>query len=344
MGSTKVERAESQPLAPLAVSVGDPAGIGPLIAVSAAKSAVSVDQIVLFGDAPYLMDKLREARAPCALLPADDWSSLRKGSVGVVSAGRWPFEIRGMHQPTAEGGLAQLQCLDAALDAVLAGRARALVTGPISKAAVTLSGTRFTGHTEYLAERASLKRDSVTMMFLGDSLNVGLVTTHEPISNVPSQVTEPRVVRTIQHLHAALSRVGRYRRTLRIDVTGLNPHAGESGLLGDEEAVVRSAIATVRSRLRPGGDLELTGPTPAETSFRNAQRGDVDGVVAMFHDQATIASKLLDFGSSVNVTWGLPYIRTSVDHGVAYEAAREGAADDSGMRSALLLARRLTMV
>jgi 4-hydroxy-L-threonine phosphate dehydrogenase PdxA len=180
------------------------------------------------------------------------------------------------------------------------------------------------------------------MMFLGPRLNVALVTTHLAVADVPSAITERRVARAIRHLGAALVRLGTPAGS-RVVVTGLNPHAGEDGLFGDDEprAIAPAIVVVRREPPFSDGALVLEGPTPAEAAFRFAADARVAGVVTMMHDQATIASKLLDWGHAVNVTWGLPFVRTSVDHGVGYEAARTGAIEATGMIAAAELALRL---
>jgi 4-hydroxythreonine-4-phosphate dehydrogenase len=182
------------------------------------------------------------------------------------------------------------------------------------------------------------------MMFLGPRLKVALVATHWPIKRVPSTVTAPHIERTVRHLTEALMRWLPEARPLRIEVTGLNPHAGEGGLLGsEEETIIGPTLDALREEAPySAGEVELIGPTPAEAAFRYAAEGRTHGVVAMFHDQATIPSKLLDWGEAVNVTWGLPFVRTSVDHGVAYDAAAAGIASESGMIAAIRAAQRLT--
>jgi 4-hydroxythreonine-4-phosphate dehydrogenase len=228
----------------------------------------------------------------------------------------------------------QLAALDAATDRVTAGEAPALVTGPTSKEAVARGGTPFTGQTEHLAARAGLERDAVTMLFLGPRLRVGLVTTHLAVRAAVDAITPSRVARTVRHLGEALLCLEVDRPV--IGVTGLNPHAGEGGLFGEEEgrAIVPALAAA------PEG-VRLEGPLGAETAFRWAADGTLDGVVTMLHDQATIASKLLDWGAAVNVTWGLPFVRASVDHGVAYDAAAAEKADAAGMEAALAMASAL---
>lgn len=294
---------------PLLVPTGDPAGVGPEISLSATRSCGWPCR--LFGDARRL--------------PADD----------VVDTGEVAEAIVRAAAPTAEGGRAQLAALDAAIQQALAGDGRAIVTAPTSKAAIEMGGVPFTGQTEHLARAAGLAADEVTMMFLGPRLRVALATTHLALREVPDAITVPRVERATRHLAEALGRLGIARPS--IVVGALNPHAGEGGLFGTED---RDVIAAAVERASAACDAEIVGPVGAETAFRRASAGEVDGVVAMFHDQATIASKLLDWGEAVNVTWGLPFVRTSVDHGVAYDAV--GRADPAGMEAALRMALALT--
>ncbi len=304
------------------IPAGDPAGVGPVVSVEAARAVAGRAHVTLAGDAAQLR----------ALAP----------ELEVIDVGRVSRAAIEAHAATDEGGRAQVVALDRAIDEVLAGRADAIVTAPVNKAAITRVGHAFVGQTEHLARRAGLRDDDVTMMFLGPRLKVALVTTHLAVAEVPDALTTERVARTIAHLGAALVRLG-VARGARLVVTGLNPHAGEDGLFGDEEP--RAILpAIVRSRGRApfaDGALVLEGPTPTEAAFRAAADARIAGVVTMMHDQATIASKLLDWGHAVNVTWGLPFVRTSVDHGVGYEAARTGKIESSGMIAAAELALRL---
>ena len=331
--------------APLAISVGDPAGVGPTVTASALAQALGSDRALVYGDASRMSKLLREYGVDNENVSADQASQLRAGAVGLVHVVDWPSSMIEARAPTPEGGEAQRAGLDAACDDAIGGHARALVTGPVSKEAVTLTGTRFVGQTEHLAIRAGIDTDAVTMMFLGPRLKVALVGTHWPIRRVPDTITAHHIRRTVRHLVEALDQWNPSGdEPLRIEVTGLNPHAGEGGTLGEEEVrTVRPTLEALRSE-RPfsAGKVELLGPTPSEAAFRFAADGKVHGVVAMFHDQATIASKLLDWGHAVNVTWGLPFVRTSVDHGVAYDAASIGVASEEGMVAAIRAAIRLT--
>ncbi|HET8937891.1 MAG TPA: 4-hydroxythreonine-4-phosphate dehydrogenase PdxA [Polyangiales bacterium] len=338
---------------PLAITTGDPGGVGPEISLRVAVAHSGEDPVVVFGDVSWLRtravalgmgaDRIRTFR------PEEPFE-LKSGELGLCDVGV-PWDDAALaHQPSPQGGRAQLRTLDGAIAAAQRKHVRGLVTAPMSKESVQLGnrGSAFRGHTEHLAQAVGLHDDEVTMLFLGPKLRVGLVTTHISVVHAPAEITLPRVVRTVRHTGEALLRAApppAAGRKLRLGVTGLNPHAGESGLFGDEEQQVIAPAIRAALRLSPfsEGRVELVKtPIPAETAFRIALSGELDGVVAMIHDQATIPSKLLDWGSAVNVTWGLPFVRTSVDHGVAYAAAQSGEIDHSGMAAALHLARQLT--
>ncbi len=243
-------------------------------------------------------------------------------------------------KPNAASGAAQLAYINEAYRLTKAGPRRALVTGPVSKAAIAHSGVpgaaHFLGHTEWLADldHATLS----VMCFAAGPLVTSLVTTHLPISKVPKALTPLGVSDAAVKLAELLLALGKKRP--KIAICSLNPHAGESELLGQEErtAIVPGIRAAAK---RLGSRAELLGPIGAETAFRKAAAGIYQGVVAMYHDQATIPMKLVAFGEAVNVTMGLSIVRTSVDHGTAYDIAWTGVADAAGMRSALELGRRL---
>lgn len=326
----------------LAIAVGDPAGVGPAVSVEAVASAAGEAHAWVFGDGARLARAFAERGLDVPLVSSLAEAERCTQPIVVVDVGEVGDDAIRRHAPNAEAGAHALRTLDAAVDAVVAGHARAVVTGPVSKEAIVEAGHPFVGQTEHLARRAGLADDDVSMLFLGPKLRVGLVTTHLSVREAPDAITAPRVERTVRHLGEALVRLFP-GQPIRLDVAGLNPHAGEGGLFGDEEIRV---VGPVCARLRQappfdGHPVFLVGPRAAEASFREAASGLVHGVVAMMHDQATIASKLLDWGSAVNVTWGLPFLRTSVDHGVAFDAARVGSADADGMIAALAMARRL---
>lgn len=309
----------------LAVSTGCPSSIGPEVSLVAAHEALAEDPalaITLHGDEGALADMARAVRRPL---------SAPRLSLRVASSLDASERVYG--SPSLAGGRAQLAAVDGALDAVLRGDADAIVTAPVSKAAITRAGVPFKGHTEHLAARAGVAR--VVMSFLGPRLRVALVTTHLAIRRVPDALLADDVTFVIARCVELL------RRDLaiahpRVVVAGLNPHAGEGGMFGDEET--RVIEPAVRAAQLHHPDAAIDGPMAAEAAFRHARDGRYDMVVAMYHDQATIASKLLDFGDAVNVTLGLPFIRTSVDHGTAYDIAGRGIADARGMLAALRLA------
>lgn len=316
-------------MTPLALSVGCPCGIGPEIAVAA---CASLDEpVLLVGDRAQLLEIARAQRV-----------SLDRHAF-VEAAPPLPPAERAPGRPGAAAGAAQLGWIDAALDLVTQGKARALITGPVSKKAIAASGAPgssvFTGHTEHLQRR--LGADEVIMAFWSPSLSTSLVTTHLPLRAVPGAITAEAAASAAFWLARMLVTLGNRQPTLA--VAGLNPHAGEQGLLGDEEERIARGIELARRRLAGAGlGATLRGPVGAETAFRLANQGHLDGVVAMYHDQATIPMKLLSFGDAVNVSLALPIVRTSVDHGTAYELAGTGKADYRGLLQALALADRLS--
>jgi 4-hydroxythreonine-4-phosphate dehydrogenase len=219
------------------------------------------------------------------------------------------------------------------VDDARAGRVDGIVTAPINKAAWAAAGLPWKGHTDLLAHLCGVRE--VGMMFWSEKLRVVLATVHIPLAEVPAALTADRLRHIIRLTAASLPRFG--VAAPRIAVTGLNPHAGEDGLLGGEEiATIRPAIDAARAE-----GIDVCGPFPADTVFVRASRGEFDVVIACYHDQGLIPVKLLSFGHSVNVTIGLPIIRTSVDHGTAFDIARHGKADPGSMVEAILLAAKL---
>ena len=284
----------------LAITTGDPSGIGPEIAVAAADDprVLAVCQPIVYG--PVTGEQL--APYPCGVVHA---SSGRRAYEEVVRA----------------------------VDDARAGRVDGIVTAPINKAASAAAGLQWRGHTDLLAHLCDVS--DVAMMFWSERLRVVLATVHVPLAMVPTVLTADRLAGTLRLTAEAMPTFGVPQP--RIAVAGLNPHAGEDGLLGDEEHLV---IEPVIAQARRDG-LDVSGPFPADTLFVRAARGDFDVVVACYHDQGLIPVKLLSFGHSVNVTIGLPIIRTSVDHGTAFDIARQGKADPGSMVEAILLAARL---
>jgi len=345
--TAEARKRASRPKPPrLAVSIGCPAGVGPEVAVEAA--AQSRAPIVLVGDLGALRAAARAKNVDPKRLtsiddPRDAFERSDDGAIFVFEPTRsLGAADRVPGRPTRAAGAAQLAWIDAATDLVTSGVADALVTGPVSKDVIATSGTKgarsFRGHTEHLAER--LGAAEVTMAFWTDRLTTSLVTTHLSLADVPRSITADEVARALYWTGRFVARLGSRGK---LAVAALNPHAGEGGLLGSEERrVIEPGIKRGQKRLdRDGVGVHAEGPIPAETAFRLAAKGAYVGVVAMYHDQATIPMKLLGFGEAVNVSLGLPIVRTSVDHGTAYDRAGKGTADPRGMIEALMLAQLL---
>ncbi len=331
----------------VAVSVGCPAGVGPEVAVVAAARGKDA-RCLLVGDEGVIR-RAAELRGISLrrFFRVEDPLQIKRlpeDKIGVFTGTTRLPAPTPYGAPDAEAGAAQLAWIDDATDLVRGGFARALVTGPVSKHAIATSGARgssgFRGHTEHLAAR--LGAPEVVMAFASKELTTALVTTHLPLAQVPAAIT-PEAVATSAYWLARLLRALGHRRP-RVAVAALNPHAGEGGLLGDEEKTrIAPGIALADARLaRDRIAAELTGPLGAETALRLAARGDYAGVLAMYHDQATIPEKLLGFGEAVNVTLALPIVRTSVDHGTGYDLAGTGKADPRGMLEAIALAAKLS--
>ena len=327
----------------LAISVGCPSGIGPEVSVVAAAAAKGLRPL-LVGDRGAIA-RAAEARgiAPSRLVHVDEPRFVR-GKIAVWQPTADLAERdRIPGRPSIRGGAAQLAWIDAACDLVASGGADALVTGPVSKEAIVRSrapGSReFLGHTEHLQRR--LRAREVVMAFAARELVTALVTTHLALADVPRAVTAKSVATAAYWLGWLVRRLRGPRA--RIAVASLNPHAGEGGLLGKEESQrIAPGIARARARLaRASIAVSIVGPAPAESLFRLAARGEYHGILAMYHDQATIPMKLLAFGEAVNVSLGLPIVRTSVDHGTAYDRAANFNADARGMREAMALAAKL---
>jgi 4-hydroxythreonine-4-phosphate dehydrogenase len=330
----------------LVVSIGCPAGIGPEVSVAAA-ARFREAECVLVGDestiyaAADLVGVSRRRFARFERIDRFDGEADQRGRILVHAVGPELKDAdRRPGKPSRRAGAAQLRWIDAAYDLASRAAGRALVTGPVSKAAIARSGARgaskFLGHTEWLCQRDSAKTS--IMCFASEKLVTSLASTHLPLSEVPEVLSSARVRDATLALAQLLGGLG--RRKPRIAVCSLNPHAGESELLGNEERrAIVPGISAARARLRHKARVE--GPIGAETAYRKALAATYDGVVAMYHDQATIPLKLVAFGDAVNVTMGLSIVRTSVDHGTAYDIAWQGVADASGMSSAMKLAARL---
>ena len=286
----------------IAVTAGDPAGIGPEIAVKAIRDprVVAVCRPIIYG--PHA---------------ADDLAPFPAGRID------------------AESARAAYHAIVAATGDALAGRVAAIATAPINKESFAEAGLAWKGHTDLLAHLCGVT--DVAMMFWSERLRVVLASVHIPLSEVPRFLTRERLLDVIHLTARSLPRFGIAEP--RIGVAGLNPHAGEHGLLGKEDVdVFAPAIEGARA-----GGVDVSGPFPADTLFVRAVRGEFDVVIAAYHDQGLVPVKLLAFGRAVNVTLGLPIVRTSVDHGTAFDIARQGVADEGSLVEAILLGAKLAM-
>lgn len=317
----------------LAITPGEPAGIGPELVVQLAQRPRS-SRWVAFADPELLRARAEQIGVPLEIL-ADASDDDRPDVPGTLRVRPVPLAV-----PSEAGRLDAanapyvLATLDAAIDACVAGDVDALVTAPVHKAVIAGTGVPFTGHTEYLAERTGA--GSVLMVLVADALRVALVTTHVPLSGVPALITAERVDATLRLFMAGLRE--RYGLTQpRVLVAGLNPHAGEDGLLGREEIEV---ISPVCDAARAEG-LDVVGPLPADTLFTPDRLAAADGVLAMYHDQGLPVLKHAGFGRAVNVTFGLPIVRTSVDHGTALDIAGTGRADPGSLAAAVAAAETM---
>ena len=326
-----------QASAPVAITMGCPVGIGPeIICRLLSRDDISgPGRFVVIGD----IDVLRQAAALLQLrltcVPWQPGQSISKGTLPIFQVGSLgPSPLR-WGQPDARTGKAMGQYIEAAVQLIEAHHCSALTTCPISKKWLQQGGYSFPGHTEMLA--ALTKTAKVRMMMAGSRLKVVLVTIHEPLSRVSSLLSRREIVDCIKTTREALERDFAISRP-RIAVAGLNPHGGEDSLFGDEE--VRIIGPAIEESSIQG---DVSGPWPPDTIFYKAANGQFDAIIAMYHDQGLIPFKLLHFHDGVNVTLGLPLVRTSVDHGTAYDIAGRNMADPSSLKAALTLAQSIVV-
>jgi 4-hydroxythreonine-4-phosphate dehydrogenase len=325
------------PLPRIVITSGEPAGIGPDLCVALAATAWSAD-IVVAADAHLIESTAAALRHPLALERYDPARPAAPHRPGTLTVMHVPAP-RPVDAGRLDPGNARyvLDLLDRASDGCTRGEFAAMVTAPVQKSVLMDAGFAFSGHTEYLAERTGAALP--VMLLVAGRLRVALATTHLALADVPKAITRERLLATLRIVDADLRR--RFKVAApRIAVLGLNPHAGESGHLGREEIeVIEPAIRELRA-----AGLDVAGPLPADTAFTPRFLEGADVVVAMYHDQGLPVLKHVGFGAAVNVTLGLPIVRTSVDHGTALPLARTGQADDGSLRAALALAIELADV
>jgi len=314
-----------QPL--LALTPGEPAGIGPEIVLQLAGRSLPARMVVI-ADRELLAER---ARMLGMALRIADWpnSGAIEAAEGAVEVLHVPLRVPAVPgKLDARNSAYVLETIEHAIDGCLAGTFDGMVTGPVHKGIINAAGIAFTGHTEMLAERTHTAR--VVMMLAGGGLRVALATTHVALRDVADRLNQHDLEQTLRILVAALVRDYAISRP-RVGIAGLNPHAGESGYLGREEIDV---ISPVLERLRAEG-MDLSGPLPADTLFTPAHLTGFDAVLAMYHDQGLPVLKYASFGHGINVTLGLPIVRTSVDHGTALDLAGSGKADAGSLIEAI---------
>jgi 4-phospho-D-threonate 3-dehydrogenase / 4-phospho-D-erythronate 3-dehydrogenase len=317
----------------LAITQGDPAGVGPEIIIKALRHPIIFDTCrpLVVGDQRILQ------RAASFLVgsPAPDFELIREPAAGRYLPGSLPLlDLRNadplscpVGQVSPASGKAAVEYVFSACDLALAGQVDGIVTAPLNKEAMNRAGFHYAGHTELLTERTQAQK--VSMLLVGDRLRVVHVSTHVALEEAIRRVTRARVNEVIDLAQAACLALGIARP--RIAVSGLNPHASEEGLFGSQEAAqITPAVADARLR-----GLLVSGPLPPDTVFMRAAQGEYDIVVAMYHDQGHIPMKLLAFDQGVNVSLGLPVIRTSVDHGTAFDIAGSGKARETSLLAAI---------
>jgi len=338
----------------IAVTTGDPFGVGPEVALKAAREAAVLEACrpLLIGDREHLLRVALglpggiggdPAAWPEVSRTSQTWGSKQGDDivVGAWSAGPAIHDMSDRPEPppspgpSAAGGRSSVMYVKQAVALVRSGAAAAVATAPLSKEAMQLANVRYPGHTELLADLCGLEPDDVAMMFVTRELKVALLTVHLGLKDAIAALSPASVESRLRLVHSEHRRF--FGGNPRMAVCALNPHAGEGGLFGAEERDILRPAVEAASRL----GLDVAGPFPADTLFVRAARGEFDVVLALYHDQATIAVKARSFGSGVNMTLGLPFVRTSVDHGTAYDIAGRGIADHGSLVEAILLAARL---
>jgi len=310
----------------IAITIGDPAGIGPEITLKALSVFPTQEiKFTIVGDRAVINEIIKMQGVDYLL------ENIQIIETDIIKSSNFPKNC-----PSTEGGLASSSYISKAVELALTGRVDALVTAPISKEALKMAGIRWHGHTEMLAELSNTSE--YAMMLCGGPLRVILVTIHEAFKNVPSLITKEKILKTIILAEKASLMLNIEKP--KIAVCALNPHAGEAGLFGvEEQDQIIPAIESAREK-----SIQVYGPYPADTIFYRAYKGEFDIIVCMYHDQGLIPLKMIAFESGVNVTVGIPFIRTSPDHGTAYDIAWKGIANPSSMIEAIKMAINLKVI
>ncbi|MBC7837278.1 MAG: 4-hydroxythreonine-4-phosphate dehydrogenase PdxA [Nitrospiraceae bacterium] len=329
-------RSKDKPL--LGITMGDPAGIGPEVIAKALaeKSVRRLCRPIVIGSFPVMQQTVKRLTLKMDVIRVEGHETVppQSNQLAVLDPldrplGRFP---RGVAAP--QTGAASVLFIKKAVELAQLGCIDGIVTAPINKEAINLAGCHFPGHTELLADLTATPESG--MMIVGGPLRIMFVTTHVAIKDLPTLLTQAKIEQAIRLAHLALKDLFGIKKP-RVGVAALNPHAGEHGLFGDEEA--RVILPATRAMQAQG--IRASDPLPADTLFGKAARGDYDGVVALYHDQGLIPLKLVAFGTCVNLTVGLPIIRTSVDHGTAFDIVGKGIADPGSLVEAITLAAKL---
>ncbi|GJL79459.1 MAG: 4-hydroxythreonine-4-phosphate dehydrogenase [Nitrospinaceae bacterium] len=310
--------------------MGDPAGVGPEIIIKAFqdKELFSLSQGIVIGDAGFLESTARQIEIPLTVhrISSPDQAQFHPGTLDVLDLKNVPGDLK-RGRATAKGGKASVEYILRAVKLALDHQIDGITTAPINKESIHKAGFCYPGHTELLAEATNSK--NVALMLAGKNLRVVLTTTHVPLHEVASQITAERVLTTIRLTHQWLKQ--HVAGDPKIAVTGLNPHCGDGGIFGKEET---TAILPAMASARKQG-IQVDGPHSADSLFIHNRHAAYDAVIAMYHDQGMIPVKMDSAGTAVNITLGLPILRTSVDHGTAYDIAGTGSASPESLKIAL---------
>lgn len=319
----------------LAITMGDPGGIGAEIIVRAIlfPKVRRFSIPIIIGDSVVMKEALRilNVSSPLRIIRSPDEAKPLKNSIDCIDIGLMKKFKK--NKPTAHGGRACVSYIKRAVELAIQKSVDGIVTAPISKEALKMAGFSWPGHTEMLADFTKTK--DYAMMFVGKPLRIILVTTHSALKNVPRLITQQKIVKTIRFAKKACDMLK--IKNSRIAVAGLNPHAGEAERFGDEE--IKKIFPAIKKAQKEG--ITVSGPYPPDTVFYKAYKGEIDIIVCMYHDQGLIPLKMIAFDKGVNLTLGLPFIRTSPDHGTAYDIAWKGIANPSSMIEAIKLAAKL---
>lgn len=318
----------------LVITPGEPAGVGPDVLIQAVQQPVPAE-LVAIADPDLLQERAMRLGLPLKITIVSELSSLPEQNPSELFVMPVTMDVACKPgNPQLANANYILNTLGYAIEKCVYGWADGLVTGPVNKGDISRAGYEFTGHTEYLAAQCDA---SVVMLLVAESLRVAVLTRHIPLRAVANAITAPKLAAALRLLHATLAEQFQIEQP-RIAVCGLNPHAGDQGHLGREEIDI---IEPVIGELQRQG-MHLEGPLSADSVFVKSRREQFDAILAMYHDQGLAPLKAVGFGGAVNVTLGLPFVRTSVDHGTAYELAGTGRADPGSMLAAIRLAAQLS--